>query len=187
MHTLNRFPLLALWAREAALRIGYPAAEADVLGHAYAVLYAIRANSPIRPGKYKDKAAEAAAQRVKDEAPEITTLEFGDDELQISRTSEGVLVGRVGNAEPQTPQSYRYKVVSKYPAGYYDRLQKAFHAYFEAFTPEKLNTKRIYGLYDQWKKQCAAGRLVDLDKLLEWCEKRKPVAEPAPAGQSPSL
>ena len=48
MATLNRFPLLGLWAREAAHRIGYPDREADVLGHAYAVLYAIRANTPTR-------------------------------------------------------------------------------------------------------------------------------------------
>lgn len=181
MASLNRFPLLGLWAREAARRIGYPEMEADVLGHAYAVLYAIRANSLIRPGKYKDKEAEAAARRVKDESPEITGLEFGEDELQVSRTSEGVLVGRVGNAEPQTPQSFRYKIVSKYPAGYYDKVRVAFHDFLEAYTPEKLNTKLIYRLYDQWKKQCAAGRLVDLDKLIEWCDKRKPVGEPTTA------
>ena len=35
MPSLNRFPLLGLWAREAAHRIGYSDAEADVLGHAY--------------------------------------------------------------------------------------------------------------------------------------------------------
>ena len=43
MPTLNRFPLLGLWAREAATRIGYTAPDADTIGHAYAVLYAIRA------------------------------------------------------------------------------------------------------------------------------------------------
>src|SRR5689334_18059930 len=123
MASLNRFPLLGLWAREAAHRLGYPDPEAEVIGHAYAVLYAIRANSPTRPGKYKDKEAEAAAARVKEEDPEIETLPFGGDELEVSRTARGELVGRVGRAEPQTPQSYRYKVAGKFPAGYYDRLQ----------------------------------------------------------------
>src|SRR5205085_4280167 len=41
--TLNRFPLLGLWATEAARRAGYRRDEAEALGHAYAVLYAIRA------------------------------------------------------------------------------------------------------------------------------------------------
>jgi hypothetical protein len=112
MASLNRFPLLGLWAREAARRLGYTDPEADTIGHAYAVLYAIRANSPTRPGKYKDAEAKAAADRVKAEDPEVETLSFGDDELEVSHTARGELVGRVGRAEPQTPQSYRYKIVS---------------------------------------------------------------------------
>jgi hypothetical protein len=31
---------------------------------------------------------------------------------------------------------------------------------------------RLYQLYDQWKKSCSIGRLVDLDKLLDWCHER---------------
>lgn len=175
MPNLNRFPLLALWAREVAHRIGYPDAEADTIGHAYAVLYAIRANSPSLPGKYRDAEAKAAADVVKSENPDIETLRFGDDELQVSRTSSGDLVGRVGNAEPQTAQSYRYKVVRKFPAGYHQKLETAFRAFLETLSPEKLDTRLVYTLYDQWKKACAAGRLVDLDQLIAWCEARKPV------------
>ena len=48
MPNLNRFPLLGLWAKEAARRIGHNDADAQTIGHAYAVLYAIRANSPDR-------------------------------------------------------------------------------------------------------------------------------------------
>lgn len=183
MASLNRFPLLGLWAREAAARVGYPAAEADVLGHAYAVLYAIRANSPVRPVKYKDKAAEAAADQVKAEAPPITTLSFGDDDLEVSRTEAGALVGRVGGAEPQTPASYRYKIARKFPAGYYDKLRAAFADFLEPYPPEKLDTRLIYQLYDQWKKGCADGRLVDLDKLLAWLAARKP-AQTSAAGSN---
>jgi hypothetical protein len=178
MPTLNRFPLLGLWAREAALRIGFPEADADALGHAYAVLYAIRANSPIRPGKYKDEEAKAAAERAKADPSPIDLLELGDDELQVVRNAEGRLIGRVGNAEPQTPQSYRYKIVRKFPAGYYERLQAAFRDLLGAVSPERVNTRWLYATYDSWKKQCAAGRLVDLDKLLVWCAANKPKAAP---------
>ena len=45
MPTLNRFPLLGLWAKGAARRLGYTKDESEALGHAYAVLYAIRANA----------------------------------------------------------------------------------------------------------------------------------------------
>ena len=30
----------------------------------------------------------------------------------------------------------------------------------------------VYDLYDEWKKQCGVGRLVDLDGLLRWVEER---------------
>jgi hypothetical protein len=90
------------------------------------------------------------------------------------RTSNGELVGRVGNAEPQTPQSYRYKIVSKFPADSYLTLQTAFHDFLQAYSPEKLNTRLVYALYDQWKKSCAAGRLINLEKLIAWCADSKP-------------
>ena len=61
MTTLNRFPLLSLWAREVARRLGYTAAEAESLGHAYAVLYAIRA-----AGKPKHKDDQPGAKKDSD-------------------------------------------------------------------------------------------------------------------------
>lgn len=170
MPTLNRFPLLGLWAREAALRIGHPEPDADALGHAYAVLYAIRANSPIRPGRYKDEEARAAAERAKADPSPIGRMELGGDELQVVRNAEGRLIGRVGNAEPQTSQSFRYKIVRKFPEGYFSRLQSAFRELWTAYPPERVNTRVLYTLYDSWKKQCASGSLVDLDRLLAWCE-----------------
>jgi hypothetical protein len=176
MPTLNRFPLLGLWAREAAHRIGYSDREADTIGHAYAVLYAIRANSPTRPVKYKDAEAARSAEEALATPSDIDLLEFADDKLQVSRNARGELVGRVGDQLPQTAESYRYKVVRKFPAGYYDKLQTAFRDFLAAISPEKLDTRLVYTLYDQWKKACASGRLVDLDQLLQWCQERKPVA-----------
>jgi hypothetical protein len=179
MVTLNRFPLLGLWAREAAHRLGYEDREADVLGHGYAVLYAIRANSPKKPAKYKDADAAKAAQEALASPAEITTLSFGGDDLQVSRNGRGELVGRVGDQLPQTPESYRYKVMRKFPAGYYERVQAAFRDFLAAIDPEKLDTRLVYTLYDQWKKACASGHSVDLDKLLAWCRERKPAAAKA--------
>jgi hypothetical protein len=181
MPTLNRFPLLGLWAREAALRIGHPEPDAGALGHAYAVLYAIRANSPVRPGKYKDEEAREAAERAKAERGPVEEVELGGDKLEVVHSAEGRLIGRVGGAEPQTPQSFRYKIARKFPAGYFERVQAAFRDFLGAFPPERVNSRALYGWYDTWKKQCGSGRLVDLDKLLAWCEKNKPAPAVAPA------
>jgi hypothetical protein len=33
-----------------------------------------------------------------------------------------------------------------------------------------LDGRLVYDLYDTWKKSCGAGRMVDLDELLRWCQ-----------------
>jgi hypothetical protein len=170
--TLNRFPLLGLWAKEAARRLDYTEADAQTIGHAYAVLYAIRANSPTRPTVYKDQEAAARAAEVAAHPAEIEELTFAGDRLEVSHDRQGRLVGRVGGQLPQTPESFRYKVKGKFPAGYFDKVESAFRAVLASIPPERLDSRMIYQLYDQWKKQCARGRLVDLDKLLAWCEER---------------
>jgi len=176
MPNLNRFPLLGLWAREAAHRLSYNDHDADTLGHAYAVLYAIRANRPSRVVEYKDKEAAESVKEALAAPADLDTVEFGGDELQVSRDGRGRLVGRVGNALPQTAQTYRYKVRGKFPEGYYDKVRDAFRAFFKQYPKDRLNTRELYNLYDQWKKACGAGRLVDLDKLIRWCQERKSIA-----------
>jgi hypothetical protein len=173
MPTLNRFPLLGLWAREAAHRLGYSDHDADTLGHAYAILYAIRANRPSRTVEYKDREAAEAARQALATPANIELLSFGGDELQVSRDGRGRLVGRVGNDLPQTAQSYRYKVVRKFPEEYYDKVRDAFRSYFETCDPTTLDSRELYNLYDRWKKLCGVGRLVDLDKLLRWCQENR--------------
>jgi hypothetical protein len=106
-------------------------------------------------------------------------LSFAGDELHVSRNGRGELVGRVGDQLPQTPESYRYKVMRKFPESYYQRVQAAFRDFLSAFDPKKLDSRMVYGLYDQWKKACASGRLVDLDRLIAWCHDRKPAAAKA--------
>jgi hypothetical protein len=171
MPTLNRFPLLGLWAKEAALRLGYPKDEAESLGHAYAVLYAIRSQSTPRPRKDKEQEAEEQpAGEAQKTAPE--TVDFCGDHLEITRDAHGHLRGWVGGGAAQTPRTYRASVAAKYPTGYHDRLEQAFHEVWQTIASRTLTGRLVYKLYDQWKKTCAVGRLVDLDKLLRWCQER---------------
>jgi hypothetical protein len=168
MPTLNRFPLLALWAKEAARRLGYTVAESEALGHAYAVLYAIRAGGK----SYKKEKAPAAAGKRAAAALPPAQIEFGGDKINVAYDANGKVRGLVGNEDPQTSQTYRKHVLHKYPPGYYDKLQESFRELFKLYRPGELNSRLLYDLYDNWKKSCGAGRLVDLDKLVKWCEDR---------------
>ncbi len=166
MTTLNRFPLLGLWAEEAARRLGYRKDEAESLGHAYAVLYAIRARprSPRTPAAKPTHANKHAASH---------RIHFCGDDIDAAYDVDGRLRGKVGGGRRQTPASYRSAVEAKFPPGYYDRLQKAFHDLLKTFPPRALEGRRVYDLYDAWKKECGVGRSVDLDRLLEWCRRRR--------------
>src|SRR5947209_215522 len=123
MPVLNRFPLLGLWAKEAARRLGYTRDEAEALGHAYAVLYAIRAAAPARA---KKKDAEAEKPRRRPAEPAGEQIDFGGDRLDVVRDDGGRLQGHVGGDGPQTAHTYEVSVESKFPAGYYEKLEKAF-------------------------------------------------------------
>jgi hypothetical protein len=173
MPVLNRFPLLGLWAKEAARRLGYPKDEAESLGHAYAVLYAIRAAAP---RKARKEEAEAARPRKKRRAAE--EVEFGGDQLEVVREG-GRLRGHVGGDGPQTPHSYEVSVEDKFPLGYYEKLEKAFREVFRRYPPRAFKKDRLlYTLYDRWKKSCGVGRSVDLDELLRWCREHRPSSAP---------
>lgn len=165
MATLNRFPLLGLWAEEAARRAGYRKDEAESLGHAYAVLYAIRAQRHPKTEHEGKKPETAAKKRAKAEQ-----VLFGGDKIDVMRDSKGHLRGLVGGEKPQGPASFRSNIERKYPPEYYTKLQKAFRRVFKQLPPRLLENGVVYDLYDQWKISCGVGRLVDLDSLLEWCE-----------------
>src|SRR5947209_14517218 len=109
MPTLNRFPLLGLWTEEAARRAGYRRDEAESLGHAYAVLYAIRANRRPEPLAEKDRETERKVHKRGEQ------VHFGGDDLDVTRSPDGHIRGRVGGEAPQTPASYRRSVAAKFP------------------------------------------------------------------------
>ena len=166
MPTLNRFPLLGLWAREAARRAGYRKDEAESLGHAYAVLYAIRAARRPEPA---EKSEGKAPPRKRAKAEQVR---FGGDDLDVVRDEYGHLRGRVGGEKAQTPRSFLSSVVKKFPPDYYDCVCQSFQELLKTVPPRRIRTRLVYDLYDEWKRACAVGRLVDLDKLVEWCRQR---------------
>jgi hypothetical protein len=166
MPTLNRFPLLGLWAREAARRIGYSTPDAEAIGHAYAILYAIRANTRSVPAKPTETKARPRQARGLDE------LTFGGDAPDVVYDDAGHLQGVGGGGRAQTPRSYRTSVANKFPPGCPGTLSAAFQQILRAYPPKTLDSKLVYDIYDQWKKACAVGRRVDLDCVMDWCRQR---------------
>ena len=63
-------------------------------------------------------------------------------------------------------------VANNLPPGYFGRLTEAFQKVFKAYPPKTLDSRLVYDIYDEWKKACAVGRRVDLDRLIAWCEER---------------
>jgi hypothetical protein len=175
MPTLNRFPLLGLWACETARRLGYSKSEAEAIGHAYAVLFAIRANKQ----RKKPETEAHPTERRRKPAAEVT---FSGECIPVDYDDAGHLMGLVGGDRPQTATTYQRSVAAKFPDGFYDRLSKAFARVLKTIPPKQMEGRLVYDLYDQWKRQCGVGRLVDLDKLLAWCERR---AVPTAAKRSP--
>jgi hypothetical protein len=165
--TLNRFPLLGLWAKEVARRLGYTVAEAKSLGHGYAVLYAIRAARPAKKEHAETKEPRRQAQREPEE-----TLSIAGDELPIEHDEHGKVRARVGGEKPQTSHSYDASIEAKFPDGYYEKLEDAFRERLKSFKPGELDSRLTYELYDEWKKACGVCRRVDLHKLLSWGRKQ---------------
>jgi hypothetical protein len=173
MATLNRFPLLGLWAKEVARRLGYTRGESESLGHAYAVLYAIRAAAP----RTRPKEAEPVGKKKGRRAPP-EEVEFGGDKLAVTRDDDGRLQGHVGGDTPQTPHSYEVSVRDKFPPGWYDKLERAFRNLLRRYPPRALRSSHLlYDVYDRWKKACAVGRSVDLGELLKWCREQRAAEE----------
>lgn len=176
MATLNRFPLFGLWNRVAAQVLGYDEDEAKCIGHAVAVLYAIRAQGGARKPKHPKEAAAIPAGDG-EELLANEELGFGGDSLPCEMDDDGTVlkcfVGcRSGKDHPQTPDSYDFNVEAKIKPEYLGPLTESMHDLLSSYKTAELGGKLIYRLYDEWKKDCKAGRRVDLDELVTWLQER---------------
>jgi hypothetical protein len=172
MATLNRFPLFGLWNRVAAELIGYDPDEARSIGHGVAVLYAIRARGAGRKPKSEQPGSIPVG-----EALETDDVMFGGDPLPCEFDDRGrvtrCLVGAASEKDPpQTAESYEAAVEGKIPEEYLERLRAAMAALLGTYPRPELQGRLLYQIYDDWKKACAAGRRVDLDRLMAWLEER---------------
>ena len=164
--TLNRFPLLGLFAHEAAKKMGYPEDDARLLGYSTALLYAIF--------KAKAQAKKESAEPKKMKLPteiETETLQFGGQEFQVIYRGKRLKQTVVGH-EVHDADEYDTQIKAKFPEGWYDRLAKAFDKYLAAYDPGQVD-KDLFDLYKPWRDENKVGfNRVDLEKLAAWLEKR---------------
>jgi hypothetical protein len=166
--TLNRFPLFGLFAHQAARRIGYSEDDARLLGFSTALLYAIF--------KVKAQAKKEPTEKKKELPKEIqaktSTLQFGGQEFQVIYGKGKKLRQSVVGHEVHDAAEYNSQIKAKFPAGWYDKLAKAFDKYLATYDPAQID-KGLFDLYKAWRDGCKVGfNRVDLDKLLAWLGER---------------
>ena len=176
--TLNRFPLLGLFAYRAAHRMGYAEEDSRLLGYSAALLYAI----------YKTK-AQAKKERSEEEPkrglPEevgrqnTTVVVFGGQEFTVIPGKGKRLMQTIVGREVQESKDYDAEVKAKFPEGWHDRLAKAFDEYLDAYDPDDLNKGNVlFNLYKVWRDRFKVGfNRVDLEKLLGWLEEHRSPAK----------
>lgn len=172
--TLNRFPLFGLFAYRAARHMGYTEEDARLLGYSTALLYAIfkakaRARKKEKPEREKKKELPEEI-RAKTEA-----IQFGGQEYTVIRGKGKRLKQTVVGHEVHVPEDYDSEVEAKFPAGWHERLAKAFDGYLAAYDPDELNkSDHLFDLYKAWRDECKVGfNRVDLEKLIGWLGERK--------------
>jgi len=149
--TINRAPVLTLWATVVAERLGFDSDEALTLGKAVAGLNAQskgRRLGIFHPGKEK---AEQARER---EAGEVFFIEMVGRPVPASNTEDGLRAAIRG--KPINPDSVRRYLEKKFgqdlPA-----VREAMEALAEAFDPQEL-AGISYSLYKQFRPEIPAGK-----------------------------
>lgn len=173
--TLNRFPIFGLFAYRAARRSGYDDESARILGYSIALLFAIFKQGAGKGGKGK-KGHEAKGPVVgKEEVTAPDSIQFGGHDFQCAwDEAEETILKTVVGGQVHTTYAYAKNIENKFKAGYHAKLVEAFDAYLETISKAEADSN-VYHLYARFRddKDLKVGwNRVDLDGLIEWCEKR---------------
>jgi hypothetical protein len=174
--SINRAPVLTLWAAVVAERLGFDWEEALTLGRAVAGLNAQAKGR--RLGIFKPAPAPAAKKRVPPPKPGATlVVELLGRAVPALRTPKGVrALGK--EASPDSPEA-----VERYLSGKFgDSLPDARRAMSElaaAITPAALGAQ-AFALYEEFRPEVPAGQrgwgakgVLDLDGIRKLARKRR--------------
>jgi hypothetical protein len=170
--SINRAPVLTLWATVVAERLGYKEDEALSLGKAVTGLTAQakgRRLGIIKPSEHKPRESK------KKDASETILVELLGRALPVIRTEDGIRAVKV--ATVIKPDEARRYLESKFG----DDLaaaKSAMEALAKAFPPKQLATKAFH-LYEQFRPEIPEGvkgwgaqGILDLERIKELAKKK---------------
>ena len=150
--TINRAPVLTLWATVVAERMGFDGDTALSLGRALAGMNAQSKGQML--GLYKPGKTEDGSLLPKTGLGEEFWIEFCGRSIPAKQTPEGVRA--VKKDQPVEPEKTRTYLVSKFK----DDLPAAREAMVElaaAIDPKEINDK-AYGLYTHFRPEIPKGK-----------------------------
>lgn len=171
--TINRAPVLTLWASVVAERIGYKHAEALTLAKALTGSTAQAHGQAL--GIYTPKEKTADKKKAKEPKPlQVITQQFLAKKIPMLRTPDGLRA--VNSGKPIQPESVERYLVSKFG----DALPEARSVMQElarSVTPKELEAS-AYALYSKFAPKVASGTLgwgakgeLDLDLIRSLANK----------------
>lgn len=151
--TINRAPVLTLWAAFVAQRLGHSWEESLTLGRAVAGLNA--QSKGRRIGIYEEKTPEQKEKEKKEaKAAKVPTLELMGRAVPVKKTAHGVRATTDGHAiEPDAVQTY---LEQKF-GDQFDASRAALEALAKSYTPRELES-RAYDLYEKFRPTIPEGK-----------------------------
>jgi len=150
--SINRAPVLTLWAVVVARRLGFRKAEALTLGKAVAGLNA--QSEGRRLGIYhptEEKPKEARAERKKGEG---FLVEVCGRTVPAFKTDEGIRA--TSKDEPIDPKGVERYLGTKF-GDQLERVEEAMQLLAKAYTPKKL-AEEAYPLYERFRPEIPSGK-----------------------------
>lgn len=145
MVTINRAPVLTLWAAVVAERLGFEWDEALTLGRAVAGLNAY--SKGVRLGLFQPTPEAERERRGKARHGEILHIELLHRAVPATQTPEGVRA--LSKERPISPDSVERYLRGKFGESF-DRVRQAMMKLARSFPPELL-ADHAYALYERFR------------------------------------
>lgn len=170
--TVNRAPVLTLWAAVVAARLGFDWDEALTLGRVVAGLNAYAKGKAL--GIYKPHPKTLEEERRKQEAAPLR-VDLLHRAVPVTRTPEGLRA--VSKDRPVAPDSVQRYLTSKFGDAL-DDTTDAMRALAESMAADAL-AERAYALYEDFRPDVPAGTrgwgamgVLDLNKIRALARRR---------------
>jgi hypothetical protein len=151
--TINRAPVLTLWAAVVAERCGYNQKEALTLAKAVAGLNA--QSKGRRLGIFEEKQDKSKEQETRKEKPlNLEFIELLGRGVPVVKTAQGLRASIKGELiEPESVQAY----LEKKFGGDLDEARASMELLAKAFTPQELKTQ-AFNLYEKFRPEIPEGK-----------------------------